>query len=90
MIWWNDSGLKVPNQAIIELDNLNYVVRNRAGYLNKILVKVKKQGEKYSILEPYTSEELTTLGFSNKEIAQYKKISLYDEILLNPNINHLD
>ena len=90
LIWWNDSGLKVPNQAIIELDNLNYVVRNRAGYLNKILVKVKKQGEKYSILEPYTSEELTTLGFSNKEIAQYKKISLYDEILLNPNINHLD
>lgn len=30
LIWWDDSGLKVPNQAIISIDNLNYVVRNRA------------------------------------------------------------
>lgn len=47
LIWWNDSGLKVPNQAIVKANDLDYVVRNRAGYLNKILVKVKKQGEKY-------------------------------------------
>jgi len=30
LIWWDDSGLKVPNQAIINQDELNYVVRNRA------------------------------------------------------------
>lgn len=30
LIWWDDSGLKVPNQAIVKEDNLNYVVRNRA------------------------------------------------------------
>ena len=56
LIWWSTSGLKVPNQAIVKIDELNYVIRNRAGYLNKILVKVKKQGEKYSIVEAYTSE----------------------------------
>ncbi len=90
LIWWSDSGLKVPNQAIVEKDNLNYVVRNRAGYLSKILVKVKKQGEKYSIVESYSTEELTKLGFSNEEIIKYKKISLYDEILLNPNLDNVE
>lgn len=80
-------GLKVPNQAIVKVEDLDYVVRSRAGYLSKILVKVKKQGEKYSIVEAYSTEELTKLGFSNEEIVQYKKISLYDEILLNPNLN---
>ena len=90
LIWWDDSGLKVPNQAILEEDNLNYVVRNRAGYLNKILVKIKKQGEKYAIVESYTTDELKKLGFTNEEIVAYKKISLYDEILLNPNLNYLE
>lgn len=87
LIWWSASGLKVPNQAIVNVDELNYVVRNRAGYLSKILVKVKKQGEKYSIVEAYTSEELKKLGFTDKEIEAYRKISLYDEILVNPNLD---
>lgn len=90
LIWWSDSGLKVPNQAIVEVDNLNYVVRNRAGYLSKILVKVKKRGEKYAIVESYSTEELAELGFSNEEIIKYKKISLYDEILLNPNLDNIE
>ncbi len=87
LIWWNDSGLKVPNQAIVESEGLNYVVRNRAGYLSKILVKIKNQGEKYSIVEPYNTEDLKGLGFTNDEIAKYKKISLYDEILLYPDLS---
>lgn len=90
LIWWDDSGLKVPNQAIVKVDDLDYVVRNRAGYLSKILVKVKKQGEKYSIVESYSTEELKELGFSNEEISKYKKISLYDEILLNPNLDYIE
>ena len=90
LIWWDDSGLKVPNQAIVNVDGLNYVVRNRAGYLSKILVKVKRQGEKYSIVEAYKSEELKELGFSDKEIANDRKISLYDEILLNPDLEKVE
>ena len=57
LIWWSASGLKVPNQAIVQENDLNYVIRNRAGYLSKILVKVKKQGDKYSIVDSYTNEE---------------------------------
>lgn len=89
LIWWDASGLKVPNQAIVQEDDLNYVIRNRAGYLSKILVKVKKQGEKYSIVEAYKTEELKELGFSDKEINSYRKISLYDEILINPSSEKL-
>ena len=44
LIWWSAQGLKIPNQAIVKENDLAYVVRNRAGYLNKILVKVKKEG----------------------------------------------
>ena len=68
-------GLKVPNQAIVKKDDLDYVVRNRAGYLSEILVKIKKQGEKYSIVESYTTEELKELGFkyaSNKKAWYFK------------------
>ena len=90
LIWWNNSGLKVPNQAIVNVDGLDYVVRNRAGYLSKILVKIKKQGEKYSIVESYTTEELKELGFSEKEILSYKNISLYDEILISPNLEKVE
>ena len=90
LIWWSSSGLKVPNQAIVKVDDLDYVVRSRAGYLSKILVKIKKNGDRYSIVEPYSTEELKNMGFSNQEIANYKKISLYDEILLYPNIERIN
>ena len=90
LIWWSSSGLKVPNQAIVKVDDLDYVVRSRAGYLSKILVKIKKNGDRYSIVEPYSTEELKNMGFSNQEIANYKKISLYDEILLYPNIERVN
>ena len=90
LIWWNASGLKVPNQAIVTENELNYVVRNRAGYLSKILVKIKRQGDKYAIIESYDTEELKELGFSDIEIANYKKISIYDEILINPDLSKVE
>ena len=90
LIWWDETGLKIPNEAIVKIDGLNYVVRNRAGYLNKILVDVTKQGEDYSIVQAYSTEELKELGFSNEEINAYRKISLYDEIVLNPDLSEVE
>ena len=46
LIWWSETGLKVPNQAIVKENDLAYVVRNRAGYLNKLLVKSQKRRRK--------------------------------------------
>lgn len=90
IVWWSDSGLKVPNQAIKEENGLKYVVRNRAGYLNKLLIKVLRTNERYSIVEPYSTDELKELGYSISEILSYKKITIYDEILLNPHIEKIE
>ena len=82
VIWWDISGLKVPNQALIQEDGLYYVVRNKANVQTKMLVKVKKQTDKYSIIEAYKNEELQELGYSAQDIRNYKKISNYDEIMI--------
>lgn len=85
VIWWSNSGLKIPNQTIIQDDNgLNYVIRQQTGYLEKVLVKVEKASENYSIITTYRSQELTELGYTKDEISKYKRIKLYDEILLYP------
>ncbi len=84
IIWSSSSGLKVPNSSILEENELKYVVRNRAGYTDKIMIKVLKQNEKYSIIENYTTEELKNMGYEAKEIYSRKIITIYDEILLNP------
>lgn len=88
VIWWSNSGLKVPNQTIIQDENgLNYVIRQRLGVLTKVLVKVEKTNENYSIITTYRVAELTELGYTKEEISQYKKIKLYDEIMLYPNLD---
>ena len=87
LIWWNETGLKVPNQAIVEENGFNYVVRNRAGYLDKILVNVTRKNDKYSIVTNYSTDELKNLGFSSTDIQKMKSISIYDELILNPDLS---
>ena len=82
VIWWNVTGLKVPTQALIQENGLYYVMRNKAGVQTKMLVKVKKQTDKYAIINTYKSEELQELGFTAQDIRNYKKISNYDEVIL--------
>ncbi len=84
IVWWSYSGLKIPNSAIIEEGGINYIIRNRTGYKDKILIKIKKQNKKYAIIENYTKEDLKTLGYDQEEIYNMKSISLYDEVLANP------
>lgn len=90
LIWWNESGLKVPNQAIVEENGINYVVRNRAGYLDKIAVKVTKKNDKYSIVTNYSTNKLKELGFSSTDINSMKSISIYDELILNPDLSKVN
>ena len=84
IIWWSASGLKVPNTSIQKENDKSYIIRKRAGYSDKILVKVLKESKNYSIIDNYTTLELKELGYSTEEINNQKKISLYDEILLYP------
>lgn len=95
IIWWSYAGLKVPNSALITEkapenspivgENIYYVVRNRNGYTDKMLVKVLKQNAFYSIINNYGTDELKTkLGYDQTKIRQVKTIVLHDEILLSP------
>lgn len=87
VIWWSYSGNKIPNNAIqYEQKGENkvaYVIRTRAGYEDKILVKELKSNGKYTIVSDYTSQDLEELGYSSDEIKSRKTLSIYDEILIN-------
>lgn len=84
IIWWDAEGFRIPNEAIKEGNGLSYVVRNRNGYYNKMLVKILKQNDEYCIVRQYKTEELEELGFTSSQIYSMRNIALYDEIVLNP------
>ena len=87
IIWWSETGLKVPNQAISTEEKngkeIHYVVRTRIDYQDKIIVKILKQNERYAIVSKYTSDELKELGFTSQEILNMPNIAIYDEIFIN-------
>ncbi len=87
IIWWRDTGMKIPNSAISYETKANneiaYVNRKRIEYEDKIPVKILKSNEKYSVVDNYNSDELKELGYSSDEIRNMSTISIYDEILIN-------
>lgn len=88
IIWWSDSGKKIPNDAIgTETKGENqvaYVIRTRGGYQTKIWVKILRQNDKYAIVDNYTGTELKELGYTDEEIQGRATLTLYDEILRKP------
>lgn len=84
IIWWSDSGIKVPNTAIIEQNGVSYVIRDRAGYLEKVYIKVLRKNDSYCVVSNYENAELQELGLESDEIKNRNTISLYDELILNP------
>ncbi len=89
VIWWQYDGLKVPKSAIYYDNGLSYVVRNRGGYYDKILVKILKENNNYCIVDNYDNSELKSLGYNSDEISNMKKISIYDEIVINPDLSFI-
>ena len=83
VIWWEESGLKVPNTALIEENGRTYIIGNRAGYDAKILVKVLKQNDSYALVSNYSTKELQEMGFSSQEIQNMYSIKQYDKIDVN-------
>lgn len=81
--WWNVSGIKVPNDSIVEDENQQkYVLKKTSAGTFKCYVKVLKTNETFSIISSYTDEDLKTLGM---EMDKYKGIDVYDKIVLYPN-----
>lgn len=88
IIWWNYSGLKVPNDALVPKEvngkQVYFITRNRMGYTDEIEAKVLKQNDSYSIISNYTNDELKNdLGYNETQIKQAKTIVLHDEIIIN-------
>lgn len=82
VIWWSYTGLKVSNSSIFDENDISYVQRNKAGYNEKIYVKVLRQNDTYSIVQNYKDEELIELGFDEEYIQNRVKLNIYDEILI--------
>lgn len=84
IIWWEFSGFKISNSAITTDENdLSYINKKSAGYSEKLIIKVLRQNETFSIVTNYTDEELAELGFSDEEISEMVELKLHDEIMLH-------
>ena len=80
--WWSYSGIKIPNEAILEDENnLKYVVQKTSTGTTKVLVKVLKKNDQYSIISNYSSDDLDELGIDS---STYTGIEVYDTILMYP------
>ena len=53
------------------------------------MVKVLRENNNYSIITNYSTEELKDMGHTMQEINSMKKISIYDEILADPDIEKI-
>ena len=86
VIWWSDKGFKVINSAIRYENDIPYVIKNIAGYEYKIYVKTISSNDTYTIVTNYTAEEYKQLNFTDGEIRNMRKLTIYDEILSNPKV----
>lgn len=85
--WWSETGLKIPNDAIIEDENKNNcVIKEKAGTYSKVYVKVLKKNDKYSIVENYKTEDFEKIGIDASKVG---KISQHDMILMYPDLNKI-
>ena len=87
IIWWKYKGWKVSNSCVLDMtkgeNDINYVEKERAGFIDKVPIKVLRQNENYSIVKNYEKEELRELGYTEEEISEMLeiKLNLYDEII---------
>lgn len=82
IIWWEEIGLKINNKLILREDDYSYVVRQKGRFLEKILIKILKETDDFSLITNYTTEELTKM---QRDITESRMtINEDDVILINP------
>jgi len=86
VVWWSYTGLMAPKSSILYENGKSYIMRKKNGNSQKILVKILKENDNYCIIDNYDSEELAELGYTTDEIDKMKTIKIYDEIIVNPEL----
>ena len=65
--------------------DIYFLIRNRAGYTDKVPIRVLKQNSVYSIITNYEGAELKEKwGYTDNEVKELKNIVVHDEIIVNP------
>ena len=52
-------------------------------------MKILKESSSYCVIDNYTYEELKNMGLSSEEINKTKEISIYDELIINPQLEEI-
>ncbi|MBO5413183.1 MAG: hypothetical protein J6A29_02620 [Clostridia bacterium] len=86
VIWWKYSGLIIPKSSILYENGRSYVLIKKNADFTKILVKVEKENNNYCLIDNYSTEELIELGYTTEEINSLRGIKLYDEIMVDPQL----
>ncbi len=94
VVWWRDTGLKVPNDAIKyttikdttngkTIENMATITIQKSSYTEEVWVKVIRQADSASIIENYTDDELIEMGISEESVNSRSTIKLYNDVVLN-------
>lgn len=94
VIWWSDTGLKIPNEAIRyetildpdtkeKIVTLPTVTTIESTYQDDVWVKVVRNTDKFSIIENYTDDELLEMGLTEEMVKNRSEIQMYDEVIVN-------
>ena len=86
VIWWKYTGLIVPKSSILYENGKSYVLIKKNVDFTKILVNVEKENDNYCVIDNYNTEDLIELGYTTEEINSQRGIKLYDEILVDPQL----
>lgn len=93
IIWWSDNGLKVPNESIKyvtikdkngnDIATIPTITILKSNYYEQAWVKIIRSTERFSIIENYSDEELTEMGFTEEMLEKRTNIQMYNEVLVD-------
>lgn len=86
VIWWQYTGLIVPKSAILYENGKSYILVKKNANYSKILVEVEKENDNYCLIDNYNTEDLIEFGYTTEEINKMKEVKLYDEIVVDPQL----
>lgn len=99
VIWWKESGLKVPNEAISNRKEfavksndesekkivIGEITRVRTGYQETIVVEILKENQNYSLIRSLSTNQIADIEGLEVDITNLKTITLYDEVISRTN-----